>query len=340
MRRYPLIAVACVAWVAGCGSRTGLLVPLSEGEPGESPGMSSGDRARAPDDGGSSPGDAPVPRDALPPIDVASPARGAMGDCPDAAATLVYVVSKDNLLMSFDPPTATFTTIGQISCPGTSGLEPFSMAVDRTGIAYVLFARSADYSAGKLFRVSTATASCRSTSFLSGQHGFAMTFGMAFVKDTTGAGETLYVAEGEPPNTTSVAPCPGRRLATIDIGTFAVSVVGVLDPTVCSPELTGTGAGDLFGFYALSSNDSAIGQIDKTTARLNSESRLNGVAQTTNGSGAWAFGFWGGDFFTFTAPSTSSVVTRFRPTDGSIVTVGQTAETIVGAGVSTCAPQR
>jgi len=61
-----------------------------------------------------------------------------------------------------------------------------------------------------------------------------------------------------------------------------------------------------------------------------------------SGGGSWAFAFWGGDFYTFTAQdlNAGSVVTRFRPSDGSIVQVGHTAESIVGAGVSTCAPQR
>ena len=59
---------------------------------------------------------------------------------------------------------------------------------------------------------------------------------------------------------------------------------------------------------------------------------------------AQAFAIWGGDFYTFTglltAQQGATEVTRFRPRDGSIVPVGQiVGETIVGAGVSTCAPQ-
>ncbi len=59
--------------------------------------------------------------------------------------------------------------------------------------------------------------------------------------------------------------------------------------------------------------------------------------------GGWAFGFWGGEFYLFTTnttdPSLSSIVTRFDPGDQSQVTVASLPETIVGAGVSTCAPQ-
>jgi hypothetical protein len=45
-----------------------------------------------------------------------------------------------------------------------------------------------------------------------------------------------------------------------------------------------------------------------------------------------------GDFYLFTAPGGSSIVTRFRPSDGSLVQVATLSQTIVGAGVSTCAP--
>jgi hypothetical protein len=57
-------------------------------------------------------------------------------------------------------------------------------------------------------------------------------------------------------------------------------------------------------------------------------------------AGGWAFAFWGGDFYTFTAPSGNTLVQRYRPSDGSVVTVSSLAgRQVVGAGVSTCAPQ-
>jgi hypothetical protein len=327
MRLPILIFVAGAPCIGGCGGRTGLYVPLPNGARGEPSSYS--------EDGGPLDSGELTPRDALPPIDVSPPALAAPSGCPDAAATLVYVVSESNLLMSLYPPTTTFTTIGHLSCPAASGSQPFSMAVDRTGIAYVL------YEDGELFRVSTATASCRATRFASGQHGFAAKFGMAFVSDGTGAGETLYVAEGNSSVTTSgnAGTCAvGARLASINTSTFTLSIIGTPTPAICSPELTGTGGGDLFGFYAVAANDSAIGQIDRITAQLTNESRLSGVPQGF----AWAFGFWGGDFYTFTEPvqGRGSLVTRFRPSDGSIVHVGSTTENIVGAGVSTCAPQQ
>jgi hypothetical protein len=102
-------------------------------------------------------------------------------------------------------------------------------------------------------------------------------------------------------------------------------------------ELTGTGSGGLFGFWDPNQGlDSAIVQIDKATAQVTNSSTLDGVQQGTG----WAFAFWGGDFYTFTAPNGTSVVTRFDPNTGSITQVASTTEVIVGAGVSTCAPQQ
>jgi hypothetical protein len=328
--RRRLIFASIVAFVAACGSKTGLLVP-SEEDAG--PVVDAGpdaihhfDARHPEEDAGEE--DALPPIDVRPPVDVAS-------DCPDAGSTLIYVITDTNDLYSFYPPAGAFNRIGTIACPVTIPNEqPFSMAVDHNGIAYVVFSVNASPTqAGELFRVSTATAACQATSFIPGQGGFSHTFGMAFSADTTDAGETLYVASDESP----------PQLATIDVhGGFALNVVGGFNPPITQSELTGTGAGDLFGFWAPAGpqgSDSAIVQIDKATARVTGSSPLPGVTQ---GNG-WAFGFWGGDFYTFTSPTgQNSIVTRFRPSDGSIVQVAQTGagEVIVGAGVSTCAPQQ
>jgi hypothetical protein len=104
-------------------------------------------------------------------------------------------------------------------------------------------------------------------------------------------------------------------------------------------ELTGTGAGGLFAFWGPDGNGSpgsAIVEIDKTTAQVTNSSSLPTVTQ---GDG-WAFAFWGGDFYTFTAPAGSTVVNRYDPNDGTVVQVAETDDEIVGAGVSTCAPQQ
>jgi hypothetical protein len=349
-----VVVLACASVIA-CGSKTGLLTPQSDSE-GSNTGApldAAVDALLAFDAGTEF--DA-AEEDALPPIDVTHPPTGVSNSCPDAAATLVYVITEQYNLMSFYPPTGTFTPIGRIQCPasrvpdGTNNLvpaTPFSMAVDQQGIAYVV------YNSGELFRVSTATGACRATTFVAGQQGFTPSFGMGYSRDLQGQGESLYVASDDltgPDGGSAVLP----RLGTIDTQSFRLRVVSPFRPPLYAAELTGTGAGDLFAFYSLipdTGSPVAIGQVDKSTGQLVGQSVLPGIDQ---GCG-WAFAFWGGDFYTFTAPTSvprtpsndlcraerpGTVVNRFSPKDGSIVKVTQIAEQIVGAGVSTCAPQQ
>lgn len=334
---YASLGLGCLAALLACGSRTGLLVPedIEQGPDGDD---STEPDASRPD---ASIRDAGHIEDALPPIDVSAPREGGNPSCAEAGATLIYVVSDSYQLLSFNPLTGAFITIGDITCPVTNNSDrpptPFSMAVDHTGIAYVL------YSDGELFRVSTATAACRSTGFVPGQLGFAFQFGMGYSQNSQGTAESLYIAS------TSMDGAGLSRLGTIQTTSFSLSVVGDLEPQVFNAELTGTGAGDLFAFYATEGAapcnvfasadgcpDSAIGQIDKATGRVTNQTVFRGVSQGE----AWAFAFWGGDFYLFTAPTMNSgtIVYRFRPSDNTLTKVAMRSDQIVGAGVSTCAP--
>lgn len=245
-------------------------------------------------------------------------------DCPDADTTFIYVVTEKNELLAFNPPAGAFKRIGTLVCPvKTPGSTPFSMAVDRTGVAYVLF------NDGNLFQVSTKTAACVATSFQPNQQGFN-TFGMGFSSDTGGPEETLFIAQD-----TSTGP---GSLASIDLSTFTINPIAAFTQNVVRAELTGTGDGRLFAFYkGVPSTSSVIGEIDKTTADVIAEDDLASVNQ---GQG-WAFGYWGGDFYTFTSPNgASSIVQRFRPLTKQVTQVATYPSVIVGAGVSTCAPQK
>jgi hypothetical protein len=206
--------------------------------------------------------------------------------------------------------------IGTISCPGAGFETPFSMAVDRKGIAWVLF------SDGRIFHVDVKTATCSPTAYVPNQLGYS-TFGMGFVSNAIGSNdETLYVAD-----------YLGKGLAKINTSTLTLSVVGPWDKLTGAAELTGTGDARLYGFF----NDLPIivAEIDKSSGKILSQAPQPSV---TVGSG-WAFAFWGGDFWLFTSPFGDSQIDRYRPADGTTVTVKTGLGTnIVGAGVSTCAP--
>lgn len=298
--------------LAACGSRTGLFVDDTFGP--LPPDASADARADARLDGGA---------DVIPTIDASrAEADVFRDDCPDAAATLVYVVTVDNELFAFDPASVSFRPIGVIACPAPPGTTPFSMAVDRNGVAFVLF------NDGALYRVSTATAACIGTTFQRNQLGFR-TFGMGYATEGLGPSEALFVA-----GDTSQAGADG--LARIDTSTFRLSRVGSFSPSIDRAELTGTGDGRLFAFYTKPrESGSYVGEVDPRTARVLGENRLGTVNQ---GSG-WAFAFWGGDFYLFTSPGAGSRVTRFRPADNSVTELTTLPTMIVGAGVSTCAPQ-
>jgi hypothetical protein len=246
--------------------------------------------------------------------------------CPDAGDTLIYVLTADNQLLSFYPPTLAFTPIGMLDCPDETGASPFSMAVDRRGIAYSIFTD------GNLFRVETASAACLPTTFVP-QDGFS-TFGMGFVANDGDAGETLFVAQdpyvmGKPNS---------AGLASIDVSSYELTFVGPFTPLIPGPELTGTSDGRLFAFYTpASGTGSHIIEVDKTTGNQLADFPL----QVGDPSDAYAFGYWGGDFWVFTSPVGAGIttVTKFDPTTSTETTATTYGDVIVGAGVSTCAPQ-
>ncbi len=259
----------------------------------------------------------------LPPLDAKPDVVIDQRDCKDPSETLVYTLGSNGDLYVFDPRDFSSRLIGPILCPSSS--SPFSMAVDRQGVAYVVFQD------GNLFRVSTRTAACAATSFVAGQQG-ADRFGMGFASNQGGPAETLYVS----PSTDSDVFAPGG-LGTIGVPSFELDLIDAFDPGITAAELTGTGDGRLFAFYTYDEGSTTfIGQVDKQTAEVVAESPVPGVSM----SGGWAFAFWGGDFYTFTGTGfgNSSTVNRFRPSDGSVTQVATLPVNIVGAGVSTCSP--
>jgi hypothetical protein len=250
-----------------------------------------------------------------------------------AEAMLVYTVDSNDTLSAFHPDTLQFVDIGQLNCPALGSCEsafgpgpatPFSMAIDRTATAWVL------YCSGELFKVDTRTAACASTSFQPGQDSLWV-FGMGFATDAPmSRSETLYVSGG---GQTSVGTGPAG-FGTVSFPALAVTRKG---QTTGWPELTGTGDAKLWAFYP----DAApplVAQVDKSSGSALSSlefPQLEGMPTS------WAFAFWGGDFWIFlkrgTDPSTS--VYKVHGQDGSFSTaLYDTGRTIVGAGVSTCAP--
>ncbi len=306
-----LLAGGTATMILACGSRTGLLTteePAADATP---------DRKDGGKDGTADADVIVIEEDALPPLDVQKdvPKPPPLG-CTDAGSTQIYLISSQNQLIAFYPPTLNFTTIGTINCPGSNGQTPFSMGVERSGTAYSVFTD------GKLYRLSTATAGCQSTPYVAGQQGYT-TFGMGYSGDQNS--EKLYVSDNQ----------GGKGLASIDTQTFKLSFVGAYQPSLpprC--EMTGTSQNELFAYCINSTSGGVVAQIDRFTAKVVAASP---VKVGTN-SDAFAFAYWGGDFYMFNSPGGGTSVTRYDPVTKTETVVATHPSTIVGAGVSTCAP--
>ncbi len=260
-----------------------------------------------------------VPRD----VDGA-PWDGTVDDCSEGAKR-IYLVTQEEILLRFWPPTLELSEIGSLDCsPTSAGATPFAMSVDRNARAWVL------YNDGEIFHVDTNTAGCASTAFVPGQEGFDV-FGMAFVADAPGGtAETLFIA-GPP---AGAGPGSPARLGRIGGDTLTVTYLG---PLATFPDLTGTGAAELWGFFPFQT-PAVVQQIDKASGAVSGTQTIPfGFTDTV----AWAFAFWGGDFFLFVqgGAAASSTIYRLDPDTGTTSSIlADTGYTIVGAGVSTCAP--
>ncbi|MEZ4443088.1 MAG: hypothetical protein R3B72_28590 [Polyangiaceae bacterium] len=256
---------------------------------------------------------------------VSTGSGGNTAGCADEARW-VYLLGKGRELVRFDPGTVTLTEIGKLNCPVAGGPNtndnptPFSMAVDRGGHAWV------HYNDGTLYKVDVNTAQCSVSGFTPHQLSSFLRFGMGF--STNGANtqaETLYLSSFE----------PGDGIATLEFPSLDVKRVGFYNGGVSSAaELTGTGDGKLYGYFL--ANPVRISEIDKETSDIVSTVSLFDVSIGT----AWAFAFWGNEFYLFSAPGgMTSRIDRLQRGAAQVEPVLDDAGlVIVGAGVSTCAP--
>jgi hypothetical protein len=297
-----LFAVA----LGACGARSELNVDDPQGQAG-------------------SPPDAGVDADARPdaPVDAPEDApEDAPKECEDPDTTYIYLVSSQTELVAYKPQSNTFQSRGFLFCNADPGATPFSMAVDRIGVAHVV------YNDGHLFKVSTADASCEETPFEVGQLGFVR-FGMGFERNRMLIGETLYVAEIS-------FDQPSLGLGRIDLDSYELEFIGPFSQNPGNAiELTPTGDGPLHGYFlnAPGPGGTLVG-IDTATADITDTQPL----PVGMGASSLAVAWWGGFYYIFTGEGAGSTVSRFDPVSQQTQVVTTTGLDIVGAGVSTCAP--
>lgn len=263
--------------------------------------------------------------------DLATPLAGddggvAMPDNCSTAAKLVYVIDASGKLSSFAPDKLLFTDIGTIHCGAEPDGSVNSMAVDRNAIAWV------DFQSGNVYKVDVQSKNldCVATTFQPDPISGFTTFGMGYSSNSIGSqDETLFVAGPH--------GLGGSALARLDTGSLAAKIVGTV---AAEPELTGTGDAKLWGFFP-SRSGSKVAEINKANAGLGTTYAL---PQLNGDQMAWAFAFWGGDFWIFLKRNNtdnSTNVWHLRIFDAGMnfsEAIHDTGREIVGAGVSTCAP--
>lgn len=263
--------------------------------------------------------------------DFAQTCRGGacIDSCELAASEFIYLLDSNNQLLSFEPRMDTAANavkvVGKVSCP--TATAPNSMSVDRRARAWL------NYDDGKLYKIPTNNpASCVDSGYQTGVVPTAKV-GMGFVSDSPGAKvESLYLASfGTASQLWKLNPLDPTPIVSTKIGNFASS------PT--SPEMTGTGAAELYAYFPAADATHRIIRVNKTTAQADLTWSLPPLASSP---GAWAFAQWGGRYYVFVTESNISRVYRWDPNAASgsqWVRVQDNLPTrIVGAGVSTCAP--
>lgn len=241
--------------------------------------------------------------------------------CPDESK-LVYTVDQNNKFSQFNPATKSFTDLGTLSCSQTA--SPFSMAIARDATAWVL------YDDGKLYRVETKNSLvCSQAAWVPNTQGLRQ-YGMGFSTDQVGGTtDTLFIAGGSgPPPMSSTS-----TLARLDTGTFQPMSLGSMSGW---PELTGTGSAELWGFFP--GTAPRIAQLNKANG---SAIRTFTPAMLAGTPTAWAFAFHGGSFWVFLKKGSEGATTVYQFNSTTGAHIGDTlasGRTIVGAGVSTCAP--
>lgn len=293
-------------WVA-CGARSELSTPGERRVPDAGPDAEPDVAPDVPED---------VPEDVAPDVPPDVPP-----ECTEDV-TYVYVVSDFNNLWAYKPMSNTFELRGTLNCPALNGASPFSMAVSVEGIAHIV------YNNGQLFRANVEDADCELTTFQPNQMGFNV-FGMGYAANEDNFGETLYVAQID-------FGMPSMGLASIDTDTYELSFIGAFSENPGNAlELTPTGDGPLWGYFLnVPGPGGTLVQIDTNTAAIEQSIALSAGVD----SSALAIAWWGGSFYIFTTIPGGTTVDRYDPDTGITTQVTTHGETIVGAGVSTCAP--
>ena len=235
---------------------------------------------------------------------------GGGDDCPDVGDDILLLTA-DRRLVSFDPTVdgpAAYQPLSQLDCAASGA--PASMAIARSGVAYVL------YSNGRIYQVDAKTGACTSTDYDVG--GFAYQGMGMTATEPNGTAEAFYTTT------------PGVGLARVLLPSFQVSQLG--GGTDLRAELTGGIDGRLF----LLDETGALSEIDRGTLGQTFVHRF----EQWSAQSAIAVARHTGIFYGFAGTTPANAVTfRYDPEANEETVRDQgLGFVVVGAGQSTCAP--
>ena len=235
-----------------------------------------------------------------------------VADCP-VAATLIYVTGEGSALYSFDPETGTFTHIGILKCLDS----PTHMTVDRQAVAWVV-------SDGKLYKASTADASCSAVSTWTPDAKNFSDFALTFLGTTNATDDALYLlgASGELGN---FNPTTGTLT---DVGSVFLPRIH-MNASGNTSDMTTNGDGTLY-VTDDSTPAQTLNQVDPTSASL----LATYVTGENDSASDGALAYYGGLFFDFVGKK----VFTFDTQSMALTPLGTAPLQVTGAGQSTCVP--
>ena len=235
-------------------------------------------------------------------------------DCTETS-DLIYVIERDsNELYLFDPEALQFSRLGRIACGNNN--TPGSMAVSRSGQAYVRF------SDDRLYQVDLTDLACTPTGFTAPSNFGSYGMGYATLDGETWKDE-LFIADKD-------------RVGQLDTSTWTLNQLGDM---ASQSELTGNGSGELWAFLPLESPP-ALARLDKNTGDELERIRLSGFPNLSD-IDTFAFANWDGTFWLFVRSYGMGSSTNVYEVgeDGQVrERLEDVGFDVVGAGVSTCAP--
>jgi hypothetical protein len=256
------------------------------------------------------------------PRDTCPSTSGAMGaECSPDARDWIYLLTAERGVFRFSPLTREVQLRGVIDCMvrdirGGATNTPYALTVDRRGGGW------SSFRGGGLARLGLLDGTCTPTCL----KGPFPTWSLAFALDDAGV-ENLYVEESAESNVLA-------KFGTLDLDNGKFTQLGNNDAVSRGADLTATGDGRIFGFFHATTN--FLAEVDRTTGHLSGVIDLPWL----NIRYGWAFAFWGGSFWMFRSETSGETkLDRVDWPSGAHTPVDVALKfTVVGAGVSTCAP--